>query len=61
MPQQNTLLTICIPTYNRYLWFKRALQSIVFNIAENKQYIEIIISDDSDSLNCNAIAEKILF
>ena len=60
MPQQDILLSICIPAYNRPVWFERALRSIVSNIAENKQYIEVIISDDSDHIECSAIANKIL-
>ncbi len=60
MPQQDILLSICIPSYNRSVWFERALRSIVANISENKQYIEVIISDDSDSDECRVIASKIL-
>ncbi|MDJ0649504.1 MAG: glycosyltransferase [Xenococcaceae cyanobacterium MO_188.B19] len=60
MSQQDMLLSICIPAYNRPVWFERALQSIVTNIAKNKQYIEVIISDDSDHIECSAIAKKIL-
>lgn len=60
MFQPEKLLSICIPAYNRPVWFERALRSIVSNITENKQYIEIIISDDSDSNKCGAVTNKIL-
>ena len=60
MSQQDMLLSICIPAYNRPVWFERALQSIVANITENKQHIEVIISDDSDSKECSAVAGKVL-
>ncbi|MDJ0633247.1 MAG: glycosyltransferase family 2 protein [Xenococcaceae cyanobacterium MO_188.B29] len=60
MLQQDILLSICIPAYNRPAWFERALRSIVSNIAENKQHIEVIISDDSEHIECSAIANKIL-
>ncbi len=60
MPQQDILLSICIPAYNRPVWFERALRSIISNIAENKQHIEVIISDDSDSDQCKVISSKVL-
>jgi len=59
MPE-NTLLSICIPAYNRPLWFRRALSSIV---AGNEKYaasIEIIITDDSDNRECEKIAQEVL-
>ena len=60
MPQQDIFLSICIPAYNRPVWFERALRSIISNIAENKQHIEVIISDDSDSDQCKVISSKVL-
>ena len=60
MSQQDILLSICIPAYNRPVWFERALESIVSNIAENKQCIEVIISDDSNYNECRVIANKVL-
>ena len=60
MPQQDIFLSICIPAYNRSVWFERALRSIVANISKNKQYIEVIISDDSDFDECRVIASKVL-
>ena len=60
MPQQDIFLSICIPAYNRSVWLERALRSIVANICENKQYIEVIISDDSNSDECRVIASKVL-
>ncbi len=60
MPQQDILLSICIPAYNRPIWFERTLRSIVANVADNKRYMEVIISDDSDSNECNIVASRIL-
>ncbi|MDJ0687743.1 MAG: glycosyltransferase [Xenococcaceae cyanobacterium MO_188.B32] len=60
MIQQDKLLSICIPAYNRPIWFERTLRSIVANINENKQYVEVVISDDSDSDECSTIVGEIL-
>lgn len=60
MKQPDKLLSICIPAYNRPVWFERALRSIVTNITEDQQYIEVIISDDSDNNECDKVASKIL-
>ena len=60
MPQQDILLSVCIPAYNRPVWLERSLKSIVSNIAENREYIEVIISDDSDSDECRGIGSKVL-
>ena len=60
MIQQDILLSICIPAYNRPVWFERTLRSIVTNITNNKQCIEVIISDDSDHNECSVIASRIL-
>ena len=60
MSQQDMLLSICIPAYNRPIRFERALRSIVASVADNKQHIEVIISDDSNSNECSAVASKVL-
>lgn len=60
MKQPDKLLSICIPAYNRPVWFERALRSIVVNSTEYQQYIEVIISDDSDNNECDKVASKIL-
>ena len=60
LAQDNILLSICIPAYNRPRWFERALRSIVKDISDNKKYIQVIISDDSESDECRQIAQQIL-
>jgi glycosyltransferase involved in cell wall biosynthesis len=60
MIQHDTFLSICIPAYNRPVWFERALRSIVSDLSVSKQSIEIIISDDSTSEECLAITEKVV-
>lgn len=55
---ESPLLSICIPAYNRPLWFKRALESIVTCNVQFK--IEIIITDDSNNQDCEEIARRIL-
>jgi glycosyltransferase involved in cell wall biosynthesis len=57
---RSPILSICIPTYNRPLWFRRALESI---INCNKQYssqVEVIVTDDSDDQKCEEITEEVL-
>ena len=60
LAQDKILLSICIPAYNRPRWFERALRSIVTDISDYKQYIQIIISDDSESDECRQITKQIL-
>ncbi|BAU63114.1 glycosyl transferase, group 2 family protein [Stanieria sp. NIES-3757] len=57
---QDIILSICIPTYNRTVWFKRALKSILLNSYLNNQNLQIIISDDSCSDECRYITQKSL-
>ncbi len=57
---KNPILSICIPAYNRPLWFQRGLQSIVEGNQVARSRVEISIADDSDDRTCEAIAEDIL-
>jgi glycosyltransferase involved in cell wall biosynthesis len=52
------ILSICIPAYNRPLWFRRGLRSIVEENLACQLKIEIVITDDSDDQTCRAIAEE---
>jgi glycosyltransferase involved in cell wall biosynthesis len=47
------LLSICIPAYNRPNWLQRGLESIT--VGEGSD-IEIVITDDSDTDQGQAIA-----
>ena len=60
MPQQNILLSVCIPAYNRPVWFKRALKSIIDNTDKSTNLIEIIVSDDSDNNECSIVTKDVL-
>jgi glycosyltransferase involved in cell wall biosynthesis len=60
MIQQDKLLSICVPAYNRPIWFTRALSSVISNLdLINRKLIEVIISDDSTSDECFLITEQI--
>jgi len=52
------ILSICIPAYNRPLWFRRGLRSIVEENLAYQSKIEVVITDDSDDQTCRAIAEE---
>lgn len=47
------LLSVCIPAYNRPSWLRRGLGSIAIT---DDTDIEIVITDDSDTDQCQAIA-----
>ncbi len=54
------ILSICIPAYNRPVWFRQALESIADG---NKQYeplVEVVITDDSGQRDCEVIAQDVL-
>ncbi|MGH2413299.1 MAG: glycosyltransferase family 2 protein [Microcystaceae cyanobacterium] len=57
--QSSSVLSICIPAYNRPDWLKRALTSITVANSEVWQ-IEIIVSDDSSNPACAEVAQEIL-
>ncbi|AFZ45118.1 glycosyl transferase family 2 [Halothece sp. PCC 7418] len=54
------LLSICIPAYNRPLWLKRALESITIANAESRDDIEIVVTDDSSSTECESVTQEVL-
>jgi len=54
------ILSICIPAYNRPLWFRRGLRSMIESGLACQSKIEIVITDDSDDQACQAIAEEML-
>jgi glycosyltransferase involved in cell wall biosynthesis len=54
-----TILSICIPAYNRPLWFCRALESIVLGNEQFASSIEIIITDDSDISECEEVTKEV--
>jgi hypothetical protein len=47
------LLSVCIPAYNRPNWLRRGLESIAITEGTG---IEIVITDDSDTNQSQAIA-----
>jgi glycosyltransferase involved in cell wall biosynthesis len=51
------LLSVCIPAYNRPGWLRRGLESIAIT---DDTDIEIVITDDSDTDQCQAIAAEVL-
>ncbi|MBE9203605.1 glycosyltransferase family 2 protein [Synechocystis salina LEGE 06099] len=51
------LLSVCIPTYNRPAWLRRGLESIAVGDGTD---IEVIITDDSDTDQGQAIAADVL-
>ena len=53
------LLSICIPAYNRPLWFRRALESIAISNERFASSVEIIITDDSDVPECEEIVKQV--
>jgi glycosyltransferase involved in cell wall biosynthesis len=54
------ILSICIPAYNRPLWFRRGLESIAAATTNNREQVEVVITDDSDNQECEAIAGNVL-
>ncbi|WP_271251630.1 glycosyltransferase family 2 protein [Pseudanabaena sp. Chao 1811] len=53
------ILSICIPAYNRPLWFHRALESIVIGNKEFESSVEIVITDDSSTQECEEIMRQV--
>lgn len=52
------LITIAIPTWNRASILDKALNALLPQIENNKEKIEIVISDNGSSDNSNEIIEK---
>jgi glycosyltransferase involved in cell wall biosynthesis len=55
---QSPLLSVCIPAYNRPVWLERAIKSVA--VSDQRQNIEIIITDDSSNPTCEEVAKEIL-
>ncbi len=53
------LVSICIPAYNRPIWLKRAILSVI-DQQQASQEIELIISDDSTDLQSQQVVNNIL-
>lgn len=54
----NPLITIAVPTWNRAAILDKALNALLPQIENNKDKIEIVISDNGSSDNSNEIIEK---
>lgn len=62
MPKQLTRLklSICIPAYNRPVWIRRALLSLLDTAPEIQNQVEVIISDDSTIPNTQTSVNELL-
>lgn len=56
--EQQTILSICIPTYNRDAWLDTSLQIICEEISSIRSGIEIIISNNASTDHTDFIVEK---
>ncbi|MGD1853118.1 MAG: glycosyltransferase family 2 protein [Leptolyngbyaceae cyanobacterium] len=54
------LLSICIPAYNRPIWLKRALLSILTTASQQQPNIEIVVSDDSTIPDCKHAVDELI-
>ncbi len=56
----NTILSICIPTYNRAQYLKKTLTSIVsqFKNEDIRRQVEIVISDNASEDNTREVVEE---
>ena len=54
------LLSVCIPAYNRPEWLKRSILSILSISKSFQQQVEIIISDDSTTSECQTVVHDLL-
>ncbi|MGB7249285.1 MAG: glycosyltransferase [Phormidesmis sp.] len=54
------ILSICIPAYNRPVWLKRALLSILNTSSDQQPQIEVIVSDDSTIPDCQQLVNNLL-
>ncbi|WP_084677720.1 glycosyltransferase family 2 protein [Thermodesulfatator atlanticus] len=56
---KNTLLSICIPTYNRGNFLNETIESVVLQITDDiKDKVELCISDNASTDNTDEIIEK---
>lgn len=60
MPSNSPLLSICIPAYNRPAWLKRAVSSILATPTNQQPQVEIIVSDDSTTSDCQKVVHELL-
>jgi abequosyltransferase len=52
-------LSICIPTYNRGSFIKETVESIVSQVREDNDEVEIVISDNASTDNTEEIVRKL--
>ena len=54
------LLSICIPAYNRPVWLRRGLESVAVGNGFYASRVEVVITDDSDHREGEAITGDVL-
>jgi len=58
MNSQTTILSICVPTYNRSKFLSEALDSIIISIKGFEDRVEIIVSDNASTDNTFDIVKE---
>lgn len=58
MAEAKYLVSICIPTYNRAVYLKKCLDSLVCQSEFKQGLVEIVISDNASTDNTNALARN---
>ena len=53
--QKKPILSICIPTYNRYVWLKKNIEILLHEISSTNSNVEIIISDNNSDDKTNSL------
>lgn len=53
-------LSICIPAYNRPVWLKRAIKSILTTPTVMQPQVEIVVSDDSTIPECKKVVDELM-
>ena len=58
--ENKTVLSICIPTYNRARYLKQCLDNIVCQLKDEKttDLVEVVISDDASQDDTQELAKK---
>jgi glycosyltransferase involved in cell wall biosynthesis len=54
------VLSICIPAYNRPEWLRRAVLSILTTATAQQAQIEIVVSDDSTTPECQQVVHELI-
>ena len=54
---ETPVLSVCIPAYNRPLWFRRGLRSLIEGGLALQSKVEVVITDDSEDQTCRAIID----